>query len=126
MIRSLALMLLLVGCAEPEVLPLPPPEPPPAPAEPVASPPATTVAPAIRAALERAAPRESALVAAPSADADSIALVRTLHRNVEHALADLERDGGRHVTPDAVKRARTAVKDLQNHLDEFHAAKDAP
>jgi hypothetical protein len=81
--------------------------------------PALTAAPAVRAALVRAAPREAALVASPQADADSIALVRLLHRNVEHALADLERDGGRHVTPAAVARARTAVRDLQNHLDEF-------
>lgn len=125
MIRIFCLVLLLAGCAASESPPLPLPEPP-APPEVVEPAPATTIAPALRAALARAAPRESALVAAPSADADSIALVRTLHRNVEHALAALERDGGRHVTPAAIKRAQTAVKDLQNHLDEFQASGSAP
>jgi hypothetical protein len=121
---SIALLALLSACAGPEPLPLPPKPMP----EPVvmAPPPQTTLTAApkrLRAALARAAPREAALVAAPDADAESIALVRKLDQNVRNALADLERDGGRHVTPTAVARARTAVGDLENHLNEFQAAR---
>lgn len=118
----LALILLLAGCA---TKPLPVPPVPPSPRmEPVEDmPPVAIRVPAkIRADLAAVAPKEAALVASPSVGADDIALVRLLHRNVEAALADLERDGGRHVTPAARKRAATAVKDLQNHLAEFQAS----
>jgi hypothetical protein len=119
----LVLLALLAGCAAP-VPPTPVPEPPAPPPPEVSAPaaPARDAAPAkIRAALARAGPREAALVAAPSTDAASIALVRQLDRNVRDALADLERDGGRHITPAAIKRAQTAITDLQNHLNEFQA-----
>lgn len=120
------LVLALLGACAPAPQcspPLPAPPLPPVAQEPVAAPPPLLAAPAtLRAELIRVAPREAALVASDAADADAIALVRQLHRNVEHALADLERDGGRHITPAAVKRAQTAVKDLQNHLNEFQAS----
>lgn len=122
MSRLVPVLALLAGCANPA--PPPPLPEPPIPPTPVEAPPAGIInAPAkIRAALVRARPREAAAVAAPSANAQSIDLVRLLDRNARHALTDLERDGGRHITPTAVKRAQTAVKDLQNHLDEFQAA----
>jgi hypothetical protein len=62
-------------------------------------------------------PREAKAVAAPSADAGSIAELRRLDARAQGALAWLERDGGRHVTPDAVKSARTAVSALSAYLD---------
>lgn len=117
----LAIVLLLNACSAPPPLPVEPPEPPPQ----AAAPPSTGLAavPArIRAALARAAPREAAVVAAPSADAQTIAHVRELDRNVRAALAELEADGGRHVTPAGVKRAQKAIQDLQKHLNEFQAA----
>lgn len=126
MMRILFVPLLLTGCSA--ALPVPPavvPEAPPQAVEPIPTPVAIAVPTKIRAALDRAVPREQALAASPASDGDDIALVRKLHRNVVDALAALERDGGRHMTPDAMRRAQTAVKDLQNHLDEFQA-KEAP
>ena len=123
MMRILFLMLALAGCSpapiEPPITvepPLPVPEPVPAVIE---------VPRQVRAALIRAEPREHALAASPRSDGDEIALVRLLHHNVLLALAELERDGGRHATPAAIARAKTAIKDLQHHLDEFQAASRA-
>jgi hypothetical protein len=127
MIRSVLLLLaLLAACSHvapaPEVLP----EPPIPVVEPSPPPPAVTVPRKIRAALDRAVPREQALAASPASNGADIALVILLHRNVVSALAELERDGGRHVTPAAIARAQTAVKDLQNHLNEFQASSAPP
>jgi hypothetical protein len=116
--RILPLLLALAACSAPVTIV------PPAPvAEPV---PAVIEVPRqVRAALVRAEPREHALAASPRSDGDDIALVRLLHHNVLIALAELERDGGRHATPAAIARAKTALKDLQHHLDEFQAASKA-
>lgn len=125
LIRSVLCVLMLLSACSPvapasviptedlAVPPVPPLEPPPA---------AVAVPRKIRDALDRAVPREQALAASPASDAADIALVLLLHRNVVAALAALERDGGRHVTPAAIARAQTAVKDLQNNLSEFQAA----
>jgi hypothetical protein len=127
MMRAMFLLLALVACSHPVPVPDALPEPPIPAVEPPPPPAAVAVPKKIRAALDRAVPREQALAASPASDGADIALVRKLHRNVVTALAELERDGGRHVTPAAIARAQTAVKDLQNHLDEFQAEqKDSP
>lgn len=123
MTRTLTCLLLLCGCQTVATAPVPSPEPVPVAVQvPMAPPPAVVVPTKIRAALARAAPKEQELVASPQSDPADIALMTTLHRNVVDALAELERDGGRHVTPAAVTRARTAVRDLENHLAEFKAS----
>ena len=122
MIRALLAIVLLASCTAPPAPP-PAPSPPPVAEAPPPPPPPTTVPAKLRAALARVTPREAALVAAPTADANDIALVRQLDSNVRQALADLERDGGRHVTPAQVAKAKTALKDLENHLNEFQANK---
>jgi hypothetical protein len=127
MMRATLLLVLMLAsscaAADPE-LPLPePPVPPSAPVVTVEPSAANVALPKhIRAALDRAVPQENALAASPASDSEDIRLVRLLHHNVVAALATLERDNGRHVTPAQVARAQTAVKDLQNHLNEFQAA----
>jgi hypothetical protein len=124
MIRAvpLAIVLLLFGCGPsvppealgpPEPIPLPPPRD-------AGSATDLAAAPAkLRAEHDRVIPREKAVVA--TSDADAIAKVHELDRNVQQALDDLERDGGRHITPKAVKRAQVAIGALQKTLSEVEA-----
>lgn len=123
MMRAIVFLLpLLAACATPSedeaALPVPPvPE-----LQAVVPPAAAEVPKQVRAALTRAVPRELALAASPDSDGDEIRLVRLLHSNVVAALTALERDDGHHATAAEIQRARTAVKDLENHLAEFNAA----
>lgn len=104
---------LIVSCS---AAPVPEPPPPPMTTQMAAAVPAQ-----VRAALERATPRENALAASPASDDHDIAVVRRLHLKVVRALDDLERDGGRQMTPEKIRAAQTAMRNLQKQLDKFAA-----
>lgn len=120
MIRALLIAATLAACSPaPPAPPLaipppvqPAPLPPPKQLDPLAAAPAQ-----LHAQLARVDLQEIAIVAAPSADAATIAHLSELDGSARKALANLERDGGRHVTPSAVSRARDALAALISFLN---------
>lgn len=113
----LLLLLVIASCSAAPVLPLAEP-----PIPPITQQAAAEIPGQVRIALERAGPREKALASSPASDSNDIAEVRRLHLLVVRALDDLDHDGGRHITPAKLKRARDAMRELQNRLDDFAKA----